>query len=265
MRKYLKYLTLLILTSCASVPVTHRKQLSLVPETELIKSSEVAYQTFLNENTVLSENNPNTMMVKRVGDKLSKACEAFLRDHSDISRIDGFKWEFNLVQDPQKNAWCMPGGKVVVYDGILSTTQDETGLAVVLSHEIAHAIARHGNERVSQQMLSQYGGTAVQLLMGSPDAGGVDLSGLVLNAYATGAQLGMLKFSRDQETEADKMGLVFMEYAGYDSSEAIEFWKRMSAGGGADIPALLSTHPADEKRIADIEAYIPVAKSYVKL
>lgn len=264
MRKYLKYLFLLVLTGCASVPVTHRKQLSLVPEAELIQSSKVAYATFLNENTLISDYNPNTIMVKRVGEKLRKACEDFLRDHSDISRVAGFEWEFNLVQDPQKNAWCMPGGKVVVYDGILETTQDETGLAVVLSHEIAHAIARHGNERVSQQMLSQYGGSAVQVLLGGAQYQGMDLSGVILSAYSTGAQLGMLNFSRNQESEADKMGLVFMEYAGYNSEMAIEFWKRMSAGGGADIPVFMRTHPTDQKRITDIEAYIPVAKSYVK-
>jgi predicted Zn-dependent protease len=213
----------------------------------------------------MSPYNTNAIMVKRVGEKLSEACEAFLRDHSDISRIAGFEWEFNLVQDAQKNAWCMPGGKVVVYEGILSTTQDETGLAVVLSHEIAHAIARHGNERVSQQMLSQYGGSAVQVLLGSAQYQGMDLSGLILNAYSKGAELGMLKFSRNQESEADKMGLVFMEYAGYNSEMAIDFWKRMSADGGGEIPFFMSTHPTDQQRISDIEAYIPIAKSYVKL
>jgi len=152
---------------------------------------------------------------------------------------------------------------VVVFKGILDVTQDEEGLAVVMSHEIAHAIARHSNERVSQQILTQMGGSTLQTVMGVVNTDGVDLNSLVMNAFNIGSQVGLLKFSRNQETEADKMGLVFMEYAGYDSQNAIEFWKRMAKNSTGGQPEFLSTHPSDAKRIMDIESFIPVAKSYV--
>ena len=251
------------MVGCASVPITQRKQLSVVPEGQLISSSSLAYQTFLDENTVISPYNPDAKMVKRVGEKLAVACKNFLTQYGDINRLEGFNWEFHLVEGDEKNAWCMPGGKVVVYNGILSVTQDEEGLAVVLSHEIAHAVARHGNERVSQQLITQYGGSALAVIFDNTSMNGLDMQEIILNTYGSGSQLGLLKFSRMHETEADKMGLVFMEYAGYDSQKAIDFWQRMSAGSDGTVPEFLSTHPSDNNRIEAIEAFIPVAKSYI--
>ena len=263
MNKYLIYFLIPILSGCASVPVTNRKQLSLVSEYEIIRSSNVAYNQFLDENAVVSEFHSDAILVNKVGDKLAVACRQFLINHGDVERVAGFDWEFNLVESEEKNAWCMPGGKVVIYQGILSETINETGLAVVLSHEIAHAIARHSSERASQQLLAEMGGDALQTVLNSLDTKGIDFSEIFSQTYDMGLQLGMLKFSRNHETEADKMGLVFMEYAGYDSSVALEFWKRMLNNSGYGIPAFMSTHPTDEKRILEIEAFIPVAKSYV--
>ena len=167
------------------------------------------------------------------------------------------------VEGEEINAWCMPGGKVVVYEGILPMTQDEEGLAVVLSHEIAHAIARHGNERVSQQMMTQYGGAVLATIFENTSYQGIELNQIISDTYGAGTQLGLLKFSRMHETEADKMGLVFMEYAGYDSKNAIDFWKRMANSSQGSPSDFLSTHPSDGKRISDIEEFIPVAKSYI--
>ena len=263
MNKYLIYFLIPILSGCASVPVTNRKQLSLVSEYEIIQSSNIAYSQFLDENTLVSEFHPDAILVKKVGEKLAVACREFLINHGDVERVAGFDWEFNLVESEEKNAWCMPGGKVVIYQGLLSETIDETGLAVVLSHEIAHAIARHGSEKASQQLLAQIGGDALQTVLNSLDTKGIDFSEIFSHTYDMGMQLGMLKFSRNHETEADKMGLVFMEYAGYDSSLALEFWQRMSNSNGYGMPTFMSTHPTDEKRILEIEAFIPVAKSYV--
>ena len=263
MNKLLIYILIPILSGCASVPVTNRKQLSLVSEYEIIQSSNIAYTEFLDDNTLVSIYHPDAILVKKVGNKLALACREFLINHGDVERVAGFDWQFNLVEGDEKNAWCMPGGKVIVYQGILSETIDETGLAVVLSHEIAHAVARHGSEQVSQQLLAQMGGDALQIVLNSLDTKGIDFSEMFSQTYDLGLQLGMLKFSRNHEAEADKMGLVFMEYAGYDSSEAVEFWNRMSNSSQNGIPAFMRTHPSDEKRILAIEAFIPVAKSYV--
>lgn len=263
MMKYTLYLLVFMLYGCASVPVSHRKQLNVVSESELISSSSLAYNSFLDENAVISIHNPDAALVKKVGDKLAIACKMFLEKHGDVNRLEGFVWEFNLVEGADVNAWCMPGGKVVVYQGILPITQDEEGLAVVLSHEIAHAIARHGNERVSQQMVAQYGSAVVGAIFDNASYQGIDLQNIISNTYGAGSQLGLLKFSRLHETEADKMGLVFMEYAGYDSRNAIGFWQRMSENSNGSPPEFLSTHPSDQTRISDIESFIPVAKSYV--
>ncbi len=263
MSKSVAYLFLLVLFGCASVPVSHRKQLNFVSESQLISSSSLAYEEFLNENHIVSPFNANSQMVNEVGNKLAVACKKFLEEHGDVNRLNGFQWEFTLVEGEEINAWCMPGGKVVVYEGILPMTQDEEGLAVVLSHEIAHAIARHGNERVSQQMMTQYGGAVLATIFENTSYQGIELNQIISDTYGAGTQLGLLKFSRMHETEADKMGLVFMEYAGYDSKNAIDFWKRMANSSQGSPSDFLSTHPSDGKRISDIEEFIPVAKSYI--
>lgn len=252
-----------LLWGCSTVPITNRKQLALVSEYQMVQSSSLAYNEFLSQNEVVNLYDERTMMVKRVGEKLAEGCEKFLKDHGDPSRTATFQWEFNLVESDQINAWCMPGGKVVVYTGILPVTQSEEGLATVLSHEIAHAIARHSNERVSQQIMTQVGGSVLSTVLLDTELAAYNIDAIILNVYGLGANLGLLKFSRNQETEADKMGLVFMEYAGYDCSTAIDFWKRMSAAGNAGVPEILSTHPTDDRRIQEIEMFIPVAKSYI--
>ena len=198
-------------------------------------------------------------MIKNVGAKIAQATEKFLQSKGKASRTSGFNWEFNLVNDETVNAWCMSGGKVVFYTGILPVTQDENGLAVVMGHEIAHAVARHGNERMSQQLALQGGGLTLQVLLSEkPEL----TQNLLLQAYGVGATLGSLKYSRTHETEADKMGLVFMAMAGYDPQKAPEFWKRMSALGGAKPPEFLSTHPSDETRIKDLQEFMPTAMKY---
>ncbi len=263
MRKFFLYTLVIVLSGCASVPITHRRQLSLVSEYEIIETSKSAYSEFLSQHDIISPYNPNSILVKKVGNKLAKACEKFLRDHGDVERLANFDWEFTLIEGTEKNAWCMPGGKVVVYEGILSVTENELGLAVVLSHEIAHAVARHGSERMSQQLMASYGADVLSVVVGAIDTKGIDLQDVLMGTYDVGSQVGLLKFSRNQETEADKMGLVFMEYAGYDCNEAIDFWKRMASNSSGGVPIFLSTHPADYQRIQDITEFIPVAKSYI--
>ncbi|MGZ4056314.1 MAG: M48 family metallopeptidase, partial [Bacteroidia bacterium] len=188
--------------------------------------------------------------------------EAFMKDKGLSSRLDGYKWEFNLVNQNEVNAWCMPGGKVVVYSGLLPVTQTEPALACVMGHEIAHAVARHGNERMSQGLLVQAGGAALSVALSEKPQLTQDL---FMQSYGLTSQLGMLKYSRTHESEADKMGIIFMAMAGYDPTEAVAFWDRMakSTGGNAP-PELLSTHPSDETRIADIKAFLPEAMKYYK-
>lgn len=265
MIRYLIYLTIVVVFSaCASVPITHRKQVSLVSEYEMIQNGKAAYDSFLSENHVLSPYNEKSILVNNVGERLQNACYEFLQDHGDISRISGFEWEFNVVENPEENAWCMPGGKVVVYTGLLEKTRSEEELAVVLSHEIAHAVARHGSERLSQQILIENGGDVLASVLGSIETNGLNLESLISQTWNLGSSVGMLKFSRNHETEADKMGLVFMEYAGYDCSIAIEFWDSFKQSNYSSTPEFLQTHPTSQTRVQDIEEFIPVAKSYKK-
>jgi predicted Zn-dependent protease len=259
-RGVLFFIVLMMINACAKVPITGRKQMNLLPESEMITMSFSQYDEFLASHEVISPGDPRAKKVVRVGNKVAEAVNKFLAEKNMSDRIAGFEWEFNLVNDNSINAWCMPGGKVVVYTGILPVTQDETGLAVVMGHEIAHAIARHGNERMSQQVLLQYGGQALDILMTSkPD----EMRALFLNSYGIAGGMGSLAFSRSQETEADKLGLVFMAMAGYDPQEAVAFWERMSnASGGGAPPELLSTHPSDQTRIDNLMKYMPEAMKY---
>ncbi|MCB0793877.1 MAG: M48 family metallopeptidase [Flavobacteriales bacterium] len=250
-----------LMVACAKVPITGRKQMNLLAESEMMAMSVSAYQEFLGENAPLRENDQRVQMVRGIGDRLAKAANEYLSSVGASDRVAGFQWEFNVVEDPAVNAWCMPGGKVVVYTGILPVTQDEAGLAVVMGHEIAHAIARHGNERMSQGMMVQMGGMALDVALSQNPGLTNDL---FLQSYGLGSQLGMLAFSRKHETEADKMGLVFMAMAGYDPRNAPRFWERMSAGGGGAPPELLSTHPSDETRVRDLEHFMPEALKYYK-
>lgn len=248
-----------LVIGCTKVPITGRRQLNLLPESQMMAMSLGAYQDFLKETPALGSNDPNVQMVQRIGNRLSAAATKYLTENGAAQRVEGFNWEFNVVDEPTVNAWCMPGGKVVVYTGILPVTKDETGLALVMGHEIAHAIARHGNERMSQGLAVQ--GVGLAAMVSTKPGLAQDI---FMQSYGVGTQLGMLAYGRNHESEADKMGLVFMAMAGYDPRGAPEFWKRMSAQGGAKPPEFLSTHPGDERRVRDLEAYMPEAMKYYK-
>jgi predicted Zn-dependent protease len=247
--------------ACARVPITKRRQLNLIPESQMIGMSVQAYQGFLDTNNVLPATDPKTEMVRRIGNRIKAAVETFLAQEGQSKRVEGFAWEFNVVDQDVVNAWCMPGGKVVVYTGILPVTQDEQSLAVVMGHEIAHAVARHGNERMSQALGLQLGGAAVSVAMSEkPEL----TRNIFLQSYGLGTQLGMLAYSRNHETEADKMGLIFMAMAGYDPRVAVGFWERMGSLGGQKPPEILSTHPSDATRANTLKEFMPTAMKYYK-
>lgn len=251
-----------VVTSCTRVPISGRRQVSLVPESDLIGMSVTSYKDFLSKNPPLPDSDARTQMVRGIGKKIQVAVEQFMKDKGLSKRLEGYQWEFNLVNDATVNAWCMPGGKVVVYTGLLPVTQDEASLAVVMGHEIAHAVARHGNERMSQQMAAQLGGLAVAVAVSQKPA---ETQNVFNQAYGLGSTLGILKYSRTHESEADKLGLVFAAMAGYDPQVAIAFWERMSkASSGQKPPELLSTHPSDETRINDLKEFMPQALKYYK-
>ena len=253
---------LIILAVCAPVPLTGRKQLAFIPNSELNNMSFQQYDQFLKEHK-LSNDKKQTDMVKRVGRNIQRSVETYFASKNMSSHLNGYEWEFNLVQDEAINAWCMPGGKVVVYTGILPVTLTETGLAVVMGHEIAHAIANHGNERMSQGLIAQFGGMALAKALESKPA---QTQNLFLTAYGLGATVGViLPHGRTQESEADHLGLIFMAMSGYNPNEAITFWQRMAAQKeGAAPPEFLSTHPSDETRIRKIRDGIPEAMKYYK-
>ncbi len=258
-------ITLLIgffFSSCSSVPVTGRKQLNLIPASQMMSMSYQQYDDFLRSNQ-LSTHAQQTQMVKTVGTKIKTAVETYFQQQGMSAELEGYKWDFNLVESPEANAWCMPGGKVVFYTGILPITKDETGLAVVMGHEVAHAIAEHGNERMSQGMLTQMGGVALAVaLQEKPE----QTQQLWMTAYGIGSQVGvMLPFSRLHESEADRLGLIFMAMAGYDPGKAVDFWQRMAdMKNGQAPPEFLSTHPSDDTRIRQIREWLPEAMKYYK-
>jgi predicted Zn-dependent protease len=247
--------------SCTTVPITGRQQFSILPDYAMISMSLQQYNEFLKNNKI-SSNQEQTQMVKKVGRKIQMAVEQYFTDKNMSYALKDYKWEFNLIESEGKNAWAMPGGKVVVYEGILPITKDEAGLAVVMGHEIAHAIAKHGNERMSQGLIAQMGGMVLSKAMAEkPEKTGQ----LWMTVFGVGAQFGvMLPFSRLQETEADHLGLIFMAIAGYDPDEAVEVWKRMAQmKEGQTPPKFLSTHPSNETRIRKIKETIPKAKQYL--
>jgi predicted Zn-dependent protease len=268
MKKYRIFISLFItvhifLVSCSTVPLTGRRQLDLIPNETMLSMSFQEYDDFL-KTAKLSNNLVQTRMVGTVGKKIQNAVEQYFAAHSMSDEIKDYKWEFNLVESEEINAWCMPGGKVVVYTGILPITKDVPGLAVVMGHEIAHAVARHGNERMSQGMLAELGGMALSVaLEQKPEK----TKQLWMTAFGLGAQLGvLLPYSRLQESEADRLGLIFVSMAGYDPNYAVDFWQRMAQmGSGQGAPEFLSTHPSDETRIRKIKEYIPEAMKYYQI
>lgn len=247
--------------SCSKVPITGRRQFNLLPESQLMGMSFQQYTDVLNQSNTLPQGDPRVEMVRKVGENIAKAAQKYLEQNHQTKRTKGFEWEFNVIDENIVNAWCMPGGKVAFYTGILPITETEAGIAVVMGHEVAHAIARHGNERMSQQLAIQLGGIGLsKALEEKPDA----VKNIFLSSYGVGSQLGSLKYSRNHESESDKMGLIFMAMAGYNPEEAIKFWERMSQVGGQQPPEFMSTHPSNETRISDLQAFMDEAMGYYK-
>ena len=255
---------LLLLSSCGSVPITGRRQLNLVSDGEILSASATQYKQFISQSQ-LSSNTAYNAKVTQVGRRLAAATNAYLKQNGYESMLSSLSWEFNVVDSKQVNAFCMPGGKIVVYTGLLNLVgngpHSDDELAAVMGHELSHALAKHANERISNQLLLQAGG---QILGAAVNTRSQLLGGLINQAYGLGAQVGvMLPFGRKQEYEADKMGLVLMAMAGYDPRYAVNFWQKMSASkGGAQQNELLSTHPSDANRIKEIQAYLPNALKY---
>lgn len=246
------------LTACKKVPVTGRRQLNLVPDFMIKELSFAQYDSVVKISRTLPVTDERTQQVARVGSRIQQAVEQYLQEKGMQKELKSFKWEYNTIDEPIVNAWCMPGGKVVVYTGLLPVTQTEEGLAVVMGHEIAHAIARHGNERMSQGLLINMGGLVLQEALKEKKE---QTQLLFLGLYIAGSNLALaLPNSRMQETEADKLGLIFMHMAGYDIDAAVPFWQRMSALNQQKTPEFLSTHPSNERRIRDLTALITEIK-----
>jgi predicted Zn-dependent protease len=249
--------------SCSTNAVTGRKQLALFPESTLQAEAVNQYQSFLSQNKVVSQNtSKDAEMVKRVGTRIAQAITAYYSQKGLKSELEGYKWEFNLIDDKSVNAWCMPGGKVVVYTGLLPVTQNEAALAIVLAHEITHAVAHHGNERMSQVTIAQGLQVAGNIFTQNKQ----QANAIFNNVFAPAAQIGvLLPNSRNQEYEADRFGLIFAAMAGYNPREAVPFWERMAAAGSNNKPPeFLATHPSDANRIAKIKTHMNEALSYYK-
>ena len=233
----------LLIAACSNAPISGRKQMLLVPEDEIVAQSYSQYRQVMAQSKVL--NNKDAQMVKKVGNNIARAVEKYFANHPGENKSHiKYQWEFNLIQNNTPNAWCMPGGKVAVYTGILPYTQNENGLAVVMSHEIAHAIAQHSREQASYSVIQSLGGSIFSSL------------GLFPDVYNGATNLVMLKYSRSHETEADQLGLIFMKLAGYDPNYAVTFWDRMRQSGGGGQPEFLSTHPSDATRVKNIKSYL---------
>lgn len=260
MRKSLFLLILVFLIhSCSNVPLTGRKQFVAIPSSQMTSLSAESYSQVLAESE-LSGNEKYTVMVNRVGKRLTAAVEEYMKENGLESRLSSFDWQFSVIVSEQLNAWCMPGGQIAFYEGIMPVCQDETGVAVVMGHEIAHAIAQHGNERMSQQLVVQMGGVALSEALKNEKEQTMQLA---LLAFGVGSKLGVeLPYSRTHESEADELGLYFMAMAGYDPRKAPEFWQRMDARGGELPPEFLSTHPAPANRINDLNRHMAKAMEY---
>jgi predicted Zn-dependent protease len=250
-----------LIQGCARNIVTGRKQLALVSESQLQMMAVDQYQAFLAEQTVLDPaTNQDAAMVLRIGNDIADAITRYYTGQGQPEVVEGYEWEFNTIESSDANAWVMPGGKVVVYTGLLQITQNENALAIVMGHEIAHAVAQHGRERMSQALVQQLGGVALDVALSQQPQ---QTRELFLISYGIGTHVGaILPWSRQQELEADKFGLRFAAMAGYDPREAVPFWERMASAGGPSPPEFLSTHPADSRRIRELEKMMPEAMEY---
>ncbi len=253
-------LLVLLVVSCSTNPFTGKQTLALVPNSEILPMSFQQYNQFLKEHTVI-KNTSEAQKVKKVGQKIAKAAERYLTANGYAGYLKDYRWEYNLVEDKQINAWCMPGGKIVVYTGILPVTKTEAGLAAVMGHEVAHALANHGQQRMSASQLQAIGAVAGNIaFMENPEN-----QALFNVAYGVGSDIGVMKpFSRGHESEADRIGLTLMAIAGYDPYESVKLWERMSKQAGQAPPEILSTHPSNETRITNIKSWVPEAKAEAK-
>lgn len=253
-----------LMTACGTaskVPLTGRTHRLSVSDAQLLSLSNQEYTKFM-ASAKRSTDAKNTAMVQRVGRNLANAVETYLRNNGYANEVKNFQWEFNLVQDKQANAFCMPGGKIVVYEGLLPYTQNEASLAIVLGHEIAHAVAKHSAEQLTKQMNQQMGTNILGTVLNSAVGSGVgDIAAQVAGGYFS---FRNLKYSRDNESEADYMGLIFAAMAGYDPANAVTFWKRMAAGTNSNTSEILSDHPSDARRIQNIEKWLPEAEKYYR-
>ncbi len=258
------FLVAAVAVACSKNAITGRNQFKLLPESDLQAMANQEYRQFLSSNPVVSSSNSrDAEMVRRVGQRVTRAVEAFYQEKGQAEALEGFKWEYNLVNDKAVNAWCMPGGKIVVYSGLLPVTQNEAALAVVMGHEVAHAVFQHGNERMSQGLAQQLGGVALQVALANRPA---ETQNLFYAAYGLGTAVGWaLPFSRKHELEADRYGLIFTAKAGYNPREAIALWQRMErANSGARPPEFLSTHPSEGTRIEQLNKYMDEALKYYR-
>ncbi len=257
--KYIVISILFLIISCAKNPFTGKKNLNFVSNSQLFPSAFQQYGTFLKENKVVSTT-VDAKRVETIGVKIKDAAERWLKANGHPEYLNGYQWEYKLIENKEVNAWCMPGGKIVVYTGILPVTKDDAGLATVMGHEVSHALANHGAQRMSAAQIQQIGAVGVAVATGSQSA---EKQRIWQEYYGIGSQVGvMLPFSRSHETEADKIGLTLMALAGYNPDQAILFWERMSASSGGNKPAeMLSTHPSDATRIANLKRLIPEAKA----
>lgn len=258
-------LAAMLFASCgttSTVPITGRKQHLLVSDEQVLSLSNQQYQEYM-KTAKKSTNAANTAMVRRVGQRLANAVVSYLNAHGMGNEVSEYQWEFNLVQDNNVNAFCMPGGKIVVYEGLLPVTRDEASLAVVLGHEIAHAVAKHSAERLSNQVRQQYGGQILGAVLQGAGAS-VDWQNIGAVAFGLGSKIGSAAYSRKQESEADHLGLIFAAMAGYDPAVAVPFWQRMAQSTGGGSSSLFSDHPSDATRVSDIEKWLPEAEQYYK-
>jgi len=258
--KKIKYLFAGVLfTACTTVPLTNRTQLAIIPSSEMLSLSTSNYSQVLSQST-LSSNASYRQSVSRVGQRIAQAVETYLTQIGRQSLLDGYQWEFNVIESEEMNAWCMPGGKIAFYEGIMPICQDDNGIAVVMAHEIAHAVAKHSNERMTQQLGLQMGGMALSQALSEQKE---MTQNIAMAAFGVGSQLGItLPFSRSHETEADELGLYFMAMAGYNPTEAPKFWERMMAAGSSDVPEFLSTHPNPANRIQHMNEIMPKALEF---
>ena len=253
-----------ILASCgtsSTVPITGRKQNILVSDEQVLSLSNQQYQEYM-KTAKASTNATNTAMVKRVGQNIANAVVSYLKQNGLAAEVSNYKWEFNLVQDKNVNAFCMPGGKIVVYEGLLPVTKDESSLAIVVGHEVAHAVAKHSAERLSNELRKQYGSQILGAVLQGAGAS-ANLQNISSTVFGIGTTLGGASYSRSQESEADRLGLIFAAMAGYDPSVAVTFWQRMASATGNNY-SILSDHPSDQTRIKNIQGWLPEAQQYYK-